>query len=308
MTFRALTRLFRLAPLGLLAIASYAHANWTLVRAGTPVTTIHIASVYQAEAGQRLSENDIVENSSGEVVQIQDEGGNSVALGPDTRVLLTGDTHVALLRGWVKVLHACTVADCATPVVDTGRMRLTPADRTALVIAAAPPGFDQADAVFCESGSAHVLALGKSRSKPVEVPIDVHQFALRSTTNETISVSASPDPAFVAAMPVTFRDALRTLPLPANLHNLPTHGLRPVTYDDVSDWLGSALAVRTDPATRFTSRFRARLSDPAFRRDVVQHMRDLPDWRPVVFPPARLTSRVPALRLPSAYPSIPVRP
>jgi hypothetical protein len=162
--------------------------------------------------------------------------------------------------------------------------------------------------VYCESGSAQVLALVKSRSKPVEVRIDAHQFALRAKTNETIFVSASPDPKFVATMPVTFRDALRTLPSPAPLRNLPTHDLRPVTYDDVSDWLGSSLAVRTDPATRFTGRFRARLSDPAFRRDVRQNIHELPDWRPLVFPQPRLTSRVANRALPSAYPSISARP
>ncbi|MBP0594790.1 hypothetical protein J8I87_35035 [Paraburkholderia sp. LEh10] len=217
-------------------------------------------------------------------MQIQDENGNTVALGRDTRVLLTRDAHVALLRGWVKVLHACSVANYATPVVDTERTRFTPADGTALVIAAAPPGYDSADAVFCESGSPKVLAFGKSRSKPVEGRIDAHQFALRAKANETISVSERPDPKFVAAMPVTFRDALRPLPSPANIRNLPTHDLRPVTYDDVSDWLGSALAVRTDPATRFTGRFRARLADPVFRRDVRQHIRELPEWRPLAFP------------------------
>ncbi|CAB3775897.1 hypothetical protein LMG28614_00105 [Paraburkholderia ultramafica] len=298
----------RLVPLVLLAIASYAHAGWTLARADTPVTTIHATSVYQAEAGQRLVQDDIVQTPSSGVVQIQDESGNIVAFGHDTRVLLMRDAHVALLRGWVKVLNACSVANCVPPVVDTERTRFTLADRTALVIAAAPPGYDSADAVYCESGSAQLLALGKSRSKPVDVRIDAHQFALRAKTNEAISIYASPDSKFVATMPITFRDALRTLPSPANPRNLPTHDLRPVTYDDVSDWLGSALAVRTDPATRFTGRFRARLSDPAFRRDVRQHVRELPDWRPLVFPQPRLTPRAAILAVPSAYPSISARP
>jgi hypothetical protein len=253
-----------------------------------------------------------VETPSGGVVQIQDESGNIVALGHDTRVLLTRDAHVALLRGWVKVLNACSAANCEPPVVDTERTRFTPAPRTALVIAAAPPGYDSADAVYCESGSAQVLALGKSRGKPAEVQIDAHQFALRAKTNDAISASASPDPQFVATMPVTFRDALRTLPLPlplpGNTRTLPTHDPRPVSYDDISDWLGSALAVRTEPATRFTERFRARLSDPAFRRDVKQHIHELPDWRPLVFPPPRLTSRATIRVMPSAYPSIYAHP
>lgn len=295
-------------PLGLLAIASYAHAGWTLARADTPVTAIHATSVYQAEAGQRLSQDDIVDTPSTGVAQIQDESGNIVALGHHTRVLLTRDAHVALLRGWVKVLSACSVANCKPPAVDTERTRFTLADRAALVIAATPPGYDSADAAYCESGSAQLLALGKSRDAPVEVRIDAHQFALHAKTNEAISVSASPEPNFVATMPVTFRDSLRTLPLPTNPRGLAIHEPRPVTYDDISDWLGSTLAVRTDPATRFTERFRARLSDPAFRRDVRQHIRELPDWRPLVFPQPRPMSRAAIRTMPSAYTSISARP
>lgn len=298
----------RLVPLALLVISSYARADWTLVHADAPVTAIRATSVYQAETGQRLSQDDIAETPSAGVVQIQDEGGNIVALGQDTRVLLTRNARLALLRGWIKVLHACTLPNCATPVVETERTRFTLADHTALVIAAAPPGYDSADAAFCENGSARVLALGKSRSKAVEVPIDAHQFALHEKANETVSISASADPNFVATMPVKFRDALLALPLPSNLRKVAAHDPRPVTYDDVSDWLGSALAVRTAPATRFTERFRARLSDPAFRSDVRQHIRELPDWRPFVFPQPRPTPRAAIRAVPSAYPSVFARP
>lgn len=314
-----------IVPLGLLAIAPYARAGWTLVSAGSPVTTIHAASVYQAEAGRRFAPDDIVENPSGGVVQLQDDSGNVLALGHETRVLLTRDAHVALLGGWIKLLHACaTVENCATPVVETERIRFTPANRTALVIAAAPPGYDNADAAFCESGSAEVVASGGSpgsNGKPVPLRVDAHQFVLRTRSNDRLAVSASPDPAFVADMPVTFRDALRALPqppaasVPASASSPdPTraatdaHDLRPVTYDDIAAWLHSPLAVRTDPATRFTDRFRARLADPAFRADIRQHLRELPDWRPLIFPPPRRIARTRAVEPPSAYPSILVRP
>nr|MBN3729005.1 hypothetical protein [Burkholderia sp. Ac-20379] len=103
----------------------------------------------------------------------------------------------------------------------------------------------------------------------------------------TLPLSRGPDPAFVAAMPVSFRDALRPLPMPAAVHDASARGLRPAAYVDVADWLDSALAVRNDPATRFAARFRSRLSDPAFRAAVKQHIDALPDWRALVFPPPR---------------------
>jgi hypothetical protein len=298
----------RLALLGLLVIAPYAHAGWTLVRADTPITTIHAASVYQAEAGQRFAPDDLVENLTGGVAQLQDESGNLIALGPDTRAMLTGDAHIALLRGWLKMLHTCSVANCATPVVETARTRITVADHAALVIAAAPSGYASADAVFCESGAAQLLALDKAIARAAEVRLDAHQFALRAQANQTFAVSASPTPDFVAAMPLPFRDALRPLPVPASPRNPPAHGQRPVAYDDVADWLSSALAVRTAQSTRFTVRFRARLSDPSFRRAVQQHVNALPDWQPLVSPQPRRVSRSPAAAPPSAYPGLLVRP
>lgn len=287
----------RLLPLCLLALAPYAQASWTIVQTGAPVTTIHESSVYRAGSGQRLAQDDIVETppSPDGIVQMQDETGNVLALGGDTRVLLARDGRVALLRGWLKVQHACTGAHCAVPVVETGRMRVTPAERSALVIAASTQAYADADAVFCESGSAIMVTPGKPHGKPAQTAMSAHEFARLSKANAGIDVSARLDPAFVAAMPLAFRDALRPLPLPPapaapaapRTASASAPASRPVTYADVSDWLRSALAVRTQPGTRFTQRFGARLSDPAFRRAIRQNLRDLPDWRPLLQPPIK---------------------
>jgi hypothetical protein len=61
----------------------------------------------------------------------------------------------------------------------------------------------------------------------------------------------------------------------------------PVSYDDIADWLNSGLAVRTQAATSFSMRFRARLSDATFRSDIKQHLHALPDWRPLIYPAPR---------------------
>ncbi|WP_198255692.1 hypothetical protein [Burkholderia plantarii] len=283
-----------------------AQAGWTLVRATAAVTTIHETARYLAPAGRRFAVNDIVETAPAGGAQLQDADGNVLALGPDTRVLLARGARVALLRGWLKLLSACDgAAGCALPAVETERTRFAPAARSALVIAAAPPGYD-ADAAFCESGTARVDALGR----PAHAKLDAPRFAQRATTNETIAVLPGPDPAFVAAMPTAFRDALRALPVPPAPHDAPVS--RPVAYGDVAEWLTSTLAARTTAPTRFAERFRPRLSDPAFRREVRQHLGVLPDWRALLVPPprrapSRASSAAP-LAPPSAYPSILVRP
>jgi len=281
----------RLLFFGLLAIASHAHAQWTLVQADAPARAIHDTNRYVPQSGQRFALNDMLETSSQGGLQLQDPDGNTVALGADTQVMLTRDTHVVLLRGWLKVLHACTAArtNCAVPSIDTVRLRYTPANGSAAVIAASPGGYSQADAVFVESGTLTLLSLAPAHgSKVAPAQLPMHQFAVWRAASPTLAVAASPDPAFVAAMPVAFRDALTALPLPA----APTPAAaaqeqsRPVDYDDIADWLNSALAVRTQPGTRFTERFRTRLADPAFRRAIDQHLGTLPEWRVLLYPPA----------------------
>jgi hypothetical protein len=272
-----------------MVLGAHAHASWTLVQADTHATSIFETVLYQADTGQRFAVNDIVETPADGGIQIQDDAGNSVALGHDTRVLLTRDAHIALLRGWVKVLHACSTANCSALVIETARTSFMPGDESAAVIAASPPRYEDADVVFCESGTVSVLAIAGARGKPAPVQLAAHQFATRRAASPALAVTTSPDPMFVAVMPVAFRDALRPLSMPKAIHNRPVGSMRPVDYDDVSDWLESALAVRTQPGTRFTDRFRARLSDRAFRSGVEQHLRSLPEWQPLLYLPPRAT-------------------
>jgi hypothetical protein len=309
----------RLALLGLLAVASHAHANWTLVQADAHATVIQEASVYEGDVGQRAAVNDIVETPSNSGLQVQDDTGDVVALGPGTRVLLARNAHIALLRGWIKVLHACGAADCTAPLIETVRGRYEPGVNTSMVIASSPPGYDDADAVFCESGSVSVLPLANARGKPaaaVQLSVSANQFVARRASGPSMVVAPRPDGAFLAAMPVAFRDALHVLPTRDAAHDKPAGNLRPVAYDDVSDWLQSALAVRTQSGTRFTDRFRARLSDPAFRHDIDEHLSVLPEWRVLLYPPHRIVQhpvaqtppRSPAASVPPVYRSLFLRP
>lgn len=280
-----------LLPLGLLVIAVHANAGWTLVQADAPVTVIHDASLYRTDSGQRFAVNDMVETPVAGGVQIQDDAGNSIVLGPDTRAMLMRDAQIALLRGWVKVLHGCSTPNCTAVVVETAGTRIELGERTAVVIAAAPPDYRATDAVFCESGTVSMLAIGNPRGNPrgnpAPVRLDAQQFAARTAANPTPSAVPRPDPAFITAMPVNFRDTVRPLPIPQAAHDASAHGMQPVSYDDVSDWLNSGLAARTQAATSFAMRFQARLSDPAFRREIRQHVRALPDWRPLIYPASR---------------------
>jgi hypothetical protein len=220
-------------------------------------------------------------------VQIQDDSGDIILLGHDTRAMLMRDGQIALLKGWVKARHACSAPNCAAAVIETASAQINLGENTAVVIAVAPPEYQGADGLFCESGTASIVAMGNAHSKPATVQLTAQQFAAHTASNATPATVARPDPAFIAAMPVNFRDNVRTLPISQPAQDVSTQHMQPVSYDDVSDWLNSGIAVRTQAATSFAMRFQSRLSDASFRREITQHLRTLPEWRPLIYPPPR---------------------
>jgi hypothetical protein len=51
-----------------------------------------------------------------------------------------------------------------------------------------------------------------------------------------------------------------------------------VTYSEIQPWLTIAQAWRKG----FVKRFQPRLNDPAFRKAVEAHLKDHPEWEPVI--------------------------
>jgi hypothetical protein len=272
----------RMLAFGFLFAVSQAHAGWTIASADAPATVIRATNVYQLGAGEGLRDDDLIESAPRSVVQIQDDAGNLVALGAQTRVLLQAGprqtrSHVSLLDGWLKVAHTCTTQPCATPFVDTERGTLELGANGAAVIAALPSadGGKSTIAVFSESGT-QTLADSARRST-----ITPGSFAY-ATASAPPQIAQRPSSAFLTDMPVAFRDALQRLPVTPAAHDSAIKPLRATTYDDVSAWLVSDLSARK----RFPARFRPRLTDPAFRRSIDQNLKALPEWRVLLYPPA----------------------
>ncbi|WP_213777105.1 hypothetical protein [Caballeronia sp. dw_276] len=267
----------QLLAFGLLFAVSQAHAGWTIANAEAPATVIRATNVYQLGAGEALRDDDLIESAPRSVVQLQDDAGNLLALGAQTRVLLQAGLRVSLLDGWLKVAHACVTQPCAAPVIDTERGALEFGANAAAVIAALPGADDGKStiAVFSESGT-QTLAASARRST-----ITPGSFAY-ATASAPPQIAQRPSSAFLADMPVAFRDALQRLPVTPATHDSAIKPQRAVAYDDVSAWLVSDLPARK----RFPARFRPRLSDPAFRRAIDQNLKALPEWRVLLYPPA----------------------
>jgi len=97
---------------GCLLAASQAQAAWTITSADAPATVIRAANVYQLGVGEALRDDDLIASPPRGVVQLQDDAGNLLALGAQTRVLLQAGPRVALLDGWLKVAHPCAATPC----------------------------------------------------------------------------------------------------------------------------------------------------------------------------------------------------
>jgi hypothetical protein len=279
---RALRGLF---ALGFAFVASQAQAGWTIARADAPVTIIRATSVYQLSTGETLRDDDMIESAPRSVVQLQDDAGHLLALGAQTRVLLQAGSRISLLDGWLKVAHTCATPTCTALNIDTQRgsieLGANPATVDAAVVAAvvaALPGTDQGKstiAVFSESGT---QTLTNSARRNTIAP---GTFAY-ATASAPPQIAQRPSSAFLADMPVAFRDALQRLPITPPAHDSALKPPRAVTFDDVSAWLASDLPARK----RFPARFRSRLTDSAFRRAIDQNLKALPEWRVLLYPPA----------------------
>jgi hypothetical protein len=282
-------RAWTLGIVWLAVLSSPARAAWTLVSADSPVTVVRAANVFALGAGESLRADDLIQSPRQGIVQIQDDDGTLVALGAESRVMLQADAHVALLRGWMKIAHACGAASCAQRVVETehGAIRLgTSAGTSAAAIVATPDDTNDI-ALFSESGT-QTLAV-----KPA-LTINAGSFA-EISGNAPAHLLPRPSGPFLATMPAAFRDALQPLALAPTPSRAAPNPLRAAAYDDIAPWLTSTLPARK----RFAARFHTRLADRAFRGSIESHLNALPDWRgflyppvyPPVYPPARSASR-----------------
>ncbi|MEX3816305.1 hypothetical protein AB3X96_39900 [Paraburkholderia sp. BR13439] len=90
-----------------------------------------------------------------------------------------------------------------------------------------------------------------------------------------------PPGGFVSQLPVAFRDPLAPLPGRTPAPDAPLSQAQDVTYADIADWLNSPLPMRRT----FVHRFRTLAQQDPFRCSIRRNLADLPEWRPVLYPP-----------------------
>ena len=245
------------------------------------------ATVLQGAEGVRLRKGDIIESSDPGFVQLEFAEGNIVALGASSRLFIfeygsggvrsaadgkAGVADLILLRGWLKAeigSHAVSYR-LQSPL-------LAAVTRSGTFVLHATP--DTAE-MFVEAGSGTVDEvrpdgnLGRSAQDA-----KAGQFFSRQS-GKTIAADSQLSQAFIDSMPRPFRDTLP--PLLSHFEGKPVEPKRDheVSYAEVEPWLTMGRAWRKG----FVERFRPRVSDAAFRKELEDHMSAHPEWDPILHP------------------------
>jgi hypothetical protein len=267
-----------------LAMAAQEIATLTLAEGLLQV--IRGATVFRGGEGVRLHAGDIIESSSSGFGQLEFAGGTVMALGSSTRFLLLSHSRsgpagrpagkirtaeVVLLSGWLKGETASNTGTYryATPV-----LAATTSDGTLVLHATR-----DVSEIFVESGSAGICDVTPDGTLGHQTAGKTGQFFTRGA-GKTTATTARPTSNFIDSMPPPFRDTL-----PPRLAHLTSRPIEPkrdheVSYSEIQPWLTMAPAWRKG----FVQRFQPRLKDAEFRKAVEAHLRDHPEWGPVLHP------------------------
>lgn len=234
---------------------------------------------YALAEGVRIQPGDIVELPAKALVEIEFADGVQLGLGPEVRVLFQaspaqgGKTPLVdlyFLRGWMKVTGAkgAAPARLGSPLAS-----LTVSDATAVA------RFDAGElAVFAESGEVAVSEWAGKGPAPAQRLKAGEFYARKGEQKGTVAPRVAP--AFVSAMPVSFRDNLPSRAEKFRARDVAPKRLGEVSYAEVEPWLKAPLDVRRPLVRQLTPR----IADAEFRGALVANLRAHPEWDPILFP------------------------
>lgn len=269
-----------------LGASALAQAQATLTMAEQPVRLIRGAAVFKGIDGTAVQKDDILETGAGGV-HVEAGKNAIVALGPQTRVYvmsLAGDgksaLELAVLQGWIKLASA-------TPkraLVVTPAMEVTLPSGATIVQRTSGK-----DALFAEDGAQQVIRIDEKGKPGTPVKLASEQFAAIDPSKPQ-PVVGRPSREFIAEMPRAFRDRLELAPPVPKAGKVAPVKERDADFADVGDWLAASLPVRKN----FVGRFKVRLADPAFRKQLDQALGQSSEWKAVLHPAVPHTPAAPS--------------
>ncbi len=264
-----------LATLLWLSFPAAAQEIGTLTLLEGSLRVIRGTTVFRAGEGARLHQGDIVESSGSGFAQLELTGGTVVALGPSTRLFFLGHgtktgAELVVLSGWLK---GETGPNAGTYCYASPQLAAT--TRGGVVVLQASS--EQGD-LFVESGTASISKVSPQGYLTNPEGAKAGQFFSRRG-GKNFAINSRPDQAFIDAMPRQFRDTLppRLSRFPKAVELKPDHE---VTYAEIQPWLTMGQSWRRG----FVERFQPRLRDAEFRRELDAHVREYPEWDPILHP------------------------
>lgn len=267
---KKLSILLLLAGLFQLPLVTAAPANIAVISYGEkPLHLIRATVLYTVGVGTRLQGGDILQTGAAGI-QIEGLAPATLALGPDTRILIATNskaTQINVLNGWLKLQPLAGKAHAGL-AVNTGNLAFTVIDSASVVHV----GSHQTE-IFIEDGNQPVTELDSHGKPGRSVTLSHEDFAQR-TSDTPLKTINRPDQAFIDALPRPFLDPL--VPLGKKI---PSAGApkkeREVTYDDIAPWVVSPLNLSQQ---MLASRFAPRLTDPTFRQAVKNNRGGVLEW------------------------------
>lgn len=230
-------------------------------------------AVFQGVEGMKLRQGDILETAAtGNQTQLEFSGGEIVALGPASKLLLFsptgGSAELVLLSGWLKgETPVGRTFRYGSPLVTvTTKTNPSPKGNAVLLHVTG-----ESAEVFVESGAALVGTVASSK--------DRIYFSRRA--GKPVAAAERPAQDFIANMPKSFQVTLpsglsryrgKKAPEPRRDHD--------VSYDEIERWMTLSPGWRRG----FVGRFKPRLEDRAFRQSIEEHLASLPEWDPILHP------------------------
>lgn len=245
---------------------------------GEPFTIIRGDGLWTGARGATLVAGDMIETGSGAFLVVEMQGGSLVGIGPSSQVYFLQRADVAtlvVLKGWVKADIRAKANSGAMRVVGT---RLGIQGQQAVVLLDAD---ERSDEIFDEQGSATLL-LREHAATHMDKETKPNQFFSRAE-HAAVILQPHPSAAFVARMPIAFRDSLPEKAAASLKKPVEPKWVRNVTYSDIESWF----TMPGDWRAGFIGRFRGRLKDPAFFSALDAHLAVHPEWASILHPRPR---------------------
>lgn len=210
-------------------------AALAITYAEQPVRLVRDTGMFSAVRGVALRRDDLL--ATGDNAILIEADGATVAIGPASRVYVTGPNDLVLLEGWLKV-QGRTAPGVR---VNTAGLQVGATGATA-VLRVTPGAID----VFAEAGALTLDEVNAGKAaRRLRLPAD--GFAVRTGT-QAVRILPRPQAAYLAAMPPTFRDLL--VAVPRNALVSPKRE-RAASYTEVAPWLAGQPDLRQRVHRRF---------------------------------------------------------